>query len=117
MSFYLFSHKPREEFAIHSQRAAGWQRGCFRTFEQYRAEHSQFILKQARGAVREVRAERIRTNEFSQIVGLMRSRLDRWAHFIESDFQPALGSLPGGFAASQPPANNYQVCHKLILPF
>jgi hypothetical protein len=33
------------------------------------------------------------------------------AHFVEADFESALGGLPGGFAASQSAADNGEVGH------
>ena len=106
MAFYPFRDEAREEFAVDSQRAARRQGGSFGAFKQQRAKHPQFVFEHAGSAVRQVGTERIRTNEFGQSVGLMRSRLHGRAHFIEPNLESALGSLVGGLAPSQTAADH-----------
>jgi hypothetical protein len=38
-------------------------------------------------------------------MGLMRTSLKDWAHFIQADIQSVLGGLPGSFTASQSAAD------------
>ena len=47
---------------------------------------------------------------------LVGSCLNGRPHFVEPYSETPLGSLVGGFRASQPTSNYNQICHKFILP-
>src|SRR5258705_8624481 len=106
MAFNPFCDKPRKKLSVNGQGATCRQRCGFSALKKHRAQNPHFIFEHARGAVREVRAERIRTNEFSQIVSLMRSCLQGWAHFEESHFKTALCGLISGLTSSKPTSDN-----------
>src|SRR5688572_17223720 len=84
VALYPFSGKPRKKLAVNSQCAARRQGRGFSAFDEHGAEHPHFIFEHTRGAVGQVRTKGIRTNEFRQILRLMRSCLQGWAHFEES---------------------------------
>ena len=52
-------------------------------------------------ALRIIGAQRIRTDQFGAIVGLMGFGTTDRPHFVENDRDAGLGQLPGGFATGQ----------------
>ncbi len=104
----------RKDIAVDRQGRSGRHPRLGRRRHDQRIELAHLVMQQANGVLLViVRAERVGTDQFGQARGLVRrGHLAAAAHFRKAHLQPALGELPGGFAAGHAAADNVNViCH------
>jgi hypothetical protein len=100
--------------AAHRQAAAGGHGGFPRAAHQQGTHRLHLALEDPRGAVGQVRAQRIAANQFAQVTRHVRAGLPPRPHFEQTHLVAALGHLPGGLAAGQAAADNR---HKRFVHF
>ncbi len=79
---YPFGDLTGKELPVHSQRAAGWQRRRSSGFQEHGAQHPGFVFEQPGGPVRQVGAQRVGTDQLSQVLGFVSARLEPGTHFV-----------------------------------
>ena len=97
----------REPVAVHGKRAAGGNLLAVRRAHDQRAEPAHFGVQQADCVVfLVVGAERIRADQFSVAIGLVRGGRAQRPHFMQLDRDAGLRQLPGGFRAGEAAADD-----------
>jgi hypothetical protein len=78
-----------------------------RNADEQRSAATQLFFEKIRRGARLIGLERIRADDFGEVVGLMSGSRPRGTHLVQANFYPALGGLPGGFGARETSADDW----------
>ena len=121
MGLDLFGHRARKRLAVDRKRSARLDAVCVRTGEDQAVQTTQFLFEQSGGIGQLVRAQRVRADQLSEVVRVVRRAVLYRLHLVQAHLNTALRELPRSLAARKASANyRYRINHwrpPLLQPF
>ena len=107
------THGRGKDVAVDGERAAAGHARFVGALEDHAAEQAHLGLQQAVRVRRLGALEGVGADELGEAIGLVRLGAAHGPHLVQHDVVPALGELPGGFAAGEAAADDGGTSHSL----